>query len=97
MKKYGDKESAMNIINILKESKMIKKFILICAICAQAFCLTMPEPSAFDKKITFAVFNPNDVLQITAANGYVTVIEFARNEHIINVATGFSDGLGYYR
>lgn len=76
---------------------MIKKFILICAICAQAFCLTMPEPSAFDKKITFAVFNPNDVLQITAANGYVTVIEFARNEHIINVATGFSDGLGYYR
>lgn len=71
---------------------MIKKLILICVLYAQAFCLNVPEPSAFDKKITFAVFNPNDVLQITAANGYVSVIEFARNERIINVATGFSDG-----
>ena len=71
---------------------MIKKCMLMCAILVQAFCLTMPESSSFDKKITFSVFNPNDVLQIHAANGYVTVIEFARNERIINVATGFSDG-----
>ena len=71
----------------------MKRYVLLCIMLfSEAFGLNIPKASSFDKKIVFAVFNPHDVLQITAANGYVSVIEFAKNERIVNISTGFSDG-----
>jgi len=54
--------------------------------------LDIPKPSKFDKRIAFVVFNANDVFKITARNGYVSVVEFGKDERIINTATGFSEG-----
>lgn len=70
----------------------MRKILILCILFTQCFCLSVPESSSYDKRITYAVFNPNDVFQITAANGYVSVIEFAKNERIVNISTGFSDG-----
>lgn len=54
--------------------------------------LESPKSSKFDKRIGFVVFNANDVFKINAKNGYVSVIEFGKDERIINTATGFSEG-----
>lgn len=54
--------------------------------------LSIPKKSKYDKKIAYAVFNANDVFQVSAANGYVTVLEFGQDERIITISTGFSDG-----
>lgn len=70
----------------------MKQILIFCAFIAIGFGASVPLKSSFDSKITYAVFNANDVLTITAANGYVSVIEFAPSERVINIATGFSDG-----
>ena len=70
----------------------MKHIILFCIFIVAGFGASVPTKSNFDSKITYAVFNAEDVLTITAANGYVSVIEFAQNERVINIATGFSDG-----
>lgn len=70
----------------------MRKLVLICIFVATSFGASMPTNSTFDSKITYAVFNAQDVLTITTANGYVSVVEFAPNERVINIATGFSEG-----
>lgn len=54
--------------------------------------LNVPKPSQYDSRITYAVYNANDVFQINAKNGYVSVLEFGKDERIINTATGFAEG-----
>ena len=56
------------------------------------YALEIPQTSKYDKKITYAVFNAHQVFRIASANGYVSVIEFGKDERIINSATGFSEG-----
>lgn len=70
----------------------MKQIVLICVFIAVGFGASVPTKSSFDSKIAYAVFNAQDVLTITAANGYVSVIEFAPNERVINIAAGFSEG-----
>ncbi len=66
----------------------MKQIVLICVFIAVGFGASVPTKSSFDSKIAYAVFNAQDVLTITAANGYVSVIEFAPNERVINIAAG---------
>ena len=54
--------------------------------------LEIPQISKYDRKITYAVFNAHQVFRIASANGYVSVVEFGKDERIINTATGFSEG-----
>ncbi|WP_270985558.1 P-type conjugative transfer protein VirB9 [Campylobacter helveticus] len=54
--------------------------------------LEIPQSSKYDRKITYAVFNAHQVFRIASANGYVSVVEFGKDERIINTATGFSEG-----
>lgn len=71
----------------------MKKIILIFLltnICVWA--LNIPKTSSFDKRIAYAIYNANDVFQINAKNGYVSVLEFSIDERIINTATGFAEG-----
>ena len=56
------------------------------------YALEIPQTSKYDKIITYAVFNAHQVFRIASANGYVSVIEFGKDERIINTATGFSEG-----
>ena len=50
------------------------------------YALEIPQTSKYDKKITYAVFNAHQVFRIASANGYVSVIEFGKDERIINTA-----------
>ncbi|EAI7879575.1 P-type conjugative transfer protein VirB9 [Campylobacter jejuni] len=61
-------------------------------LASTAFALNIPKTSSFDKRIAYAVYNANDVFQINAKNGYVSVLEFGTDERIINTATGFAEG-----
>lgn len=70
------------------------KKIIILSLLAFSFCwsLNIPQVSKFDSRIAYAVYNANDVFQINAKNGYVSVLEFGIDERIINTATGFAEG-----
>lgn len=71
----------------------MKKIILIFLLTNMCVCaLSIPKTSSFDKRIAYAIYNANDVFQINAKNGYVSVLEFSIDERIINTATGFSEG-----
>ncbi|EAJ9203943.1 P-type conjugative transfer protein VirB9, partial [Campylobacter jejuni] len=72
--------------------KNITLAILSFLFLAPAFALNIPKTSSFDKRIAYAVYNANDVFQINAKNGYVSVLEFGIDERIINTATGFAEG-----
>ncbi|WP_283785333.1 P-type conjugative transfer protein VirB9 [Campylobacter jejuni] len=72
--------------------KNITLAILSFLFLAPAFALNIPKTSSFDKRIAYAVYNANDVFQINAKNGYVSVLEFGTDERIINTATGFAEG-----
>ncbi|CAG9470541.1 type IV secretion system protein VirB9, putative [Campylobacter upsaliensis] len=71
----------------------MKKLILVSFLmCSFLNALELPQTSKYDKKITYAVFNAHQVFRIASANGYVSVVEFSKDERIINTATGFSQG-----
>lgn len=71
----------------------MKKVILILWIAlTPIFALNIPENSKDDRRVTFANYNANDVVRVNAQAGFVSVIEFAKEENIINLATGFSEG-----
>lgn len=70
---------------------MIKYFLLFFMI-AQAFGLEIPKASTLDKRMTATAYNAQNVVRVDAKVGYVVVIEFAKEENIINMATGFSQG-----
>lgn len=71
----------------------MKKIILInLLLCSFIWALNIPKTSTFDKRIAYAIYNANDVFQINAKNGYVSVLEFGIDERIINTATGFAEG-----
>lgn len=70
---------------------MIKYFLLFFMII-KAFGLEIPKSSTLDKRMTATAYNAQNVVRVDAKVGYVVVIEFAKEENIINMATGFSQG-----
>ncbi|QKJ28062.1 P-type type IV conjugative transfer system translocation pore protein TrbG/VirB9 [Aliarcobacter cibarius] len=56
------------------------------------FAIDIPKSTLFDKRIVYTNFNKDDVFQISAKNGYTTVIQFAEDERILDMASGFSSG-----
>lgn len=71
---------------------MKKLIVVLLFFWSFLYALEIPQISKYDKKITYAVFNAHQVFRIASANGYVSVIEFGKDERIINTATGFSEG-----
>lgn len=77
--------------------KKSPSFLVVALFYAISFNMNLmakvvPTPSKFDNRITFATYNANDVFEIHAKNGYVSVLEFGEKEIIENIATGFIDG-----
>ena len=66
--------------------------LLILGLGANLYALNVPESAKADKRMTFAQYDANDVFLINAKNGYVSMVKFADDERIVNIATGFSDG-----
>ena len=72
---------------------MIKKIVLASALAAvSAFALTLPSVSKFDKRITYAKYNADDVFLIRAKIGYVSMVKFGDEERILTISTGFANG-----
>lgn len=72
--------------------KMTRILLTLIISFNAVFALNVPKGSKYDKKITFATYNANDVFEVKCANGFVSVIKFGDDERIINIATGFSAG-----
>ena len=56
------------------------------------FAINIPKGTMFDKRVVYTNFNKDDVFQIYGKNGYTTVVQFAPDEVILDIASGFSDG-----
>lgn len=71
----------------------MKKLVLVFTLVfSQALALNTPKGSKYDSRVAFAIYNAEDVFKIFAKNGFVSVIEFGKDENIVNTATGFSEG-----
>ncbi|OCR84599.1 P-type conjugative transfer protein VirB9, partial [Campylobacter fetus] len=70
--------------------KILIAFVFLAS--TTVFALNVPSKSDDDGRITYANYNANDVFKVNAKNGFVTVLEFDKNEKILNTATGFAEG-----
>ena len=71
----------------------MKKLILATLIGASSLLgIEIPKPTIFDKRVVYTDFNKDDVFQIYGKNGYTTVVQFANDEVILDMASGFSQG-----
>ncbi|RBQ27647.1 P-type conjugative transfer protein VirB9 [Arcobacter sp. CECT 9188] len=71
----------------------MKKLVLIYLLSViTLFGIEVPKGTIFDKRVVYTDFNKDDVFQIYGKNGYTTVIQFADDEIILDMASGFSQG-----
>ena len=78
---------------MIKYNKKLFNIILfLLAITINLHALNLPKTSKFDKRITYATYNADDVVLVNCKEGFVSIIEFEKDERIVNIATGFSDG-----
>lgn len=66
--------------------------LLILGIAVNANALDIPRSSKYDERMQYINYNANDVTEIRAKDGYVTVVSFSPEETITDIAVGFSGG-----
>ena len=66
-------------------------YVLICLV-SFANALDIPKSSHLDPRITYTMYESKNVVLVRCKVGYVSMIEFERDERILNIATGFSAG-----
>jgi len=72
--------------------KLILYFLIIGLFSLSLFGEVTPRPSKYDNRIRFVTYNPNDVFNIYAKDGFVTILMFDPDERIISAGTGFNGG-----
>jgi len=77
---------------MFNKNKLALALLITFLYNAALFAVVDPRASQYDNRIGFVTYNPNDVFKIKAKNGYVTILEFDKNENIIDGSTGFNDG-----
>lgn len=70
----------------------MKKIILLTIFIACGFGANIPKPTKEDKRIQIAEFNANEVYEIKAKNGYISMLKFSQDERIVNIVCGFLEG-----
>ena len=71
----------------------MKKLIFISIFAINSlFAIDIPKSTSYDKRVVYTDFNKDDVFQIYGKNGFTTVIQFAEDERILDMASGFSTG-----
>ena len=61
-----------------------------------ASAANMPQGSQYDSRIQYVHYNPDDVVTIRALPGLGSRIVFAKQEKILDVASGFSEGWEFF-
>lgn len=69
--------------------RLILFYLIITSI---AFAIEIPKATLYDKRIVYTDFNKDDVFQLYGKNGFTTVIQFANDEVVLDMASGFSQG-----
>ncbi len=64
----------------------MKKVILLLCVFTQIFAY------AKDGRIKYLTFEPDEIFTVTGTSGYITVLEFAKEETVISAACGFKEG-----
>ncbi|EAI8859273.1 P-type conjugative transfer protein VirB9 [Campylobacter fetus] len=77
---------------IKNNKKLFNIAIILLLAMANLYAINIPKLSKFDKRITYATYNADDVVLVKCKEGFVSIIEFDKDERIVNIATGFSDG-----
>lgn len=76
----------------------MKQFLLTLAalliMITPALAEKSPHPGPVDNRIRTVVYSPRDVVEIKGHYGYQTLIEFNRDEAILNIALG--DSMAWY-
>lgn len=67
---------------------------LCLALTAPALAEKSPRPGPVDARIRTVVYSPRDVIEVKGHYGYQTLIEFSRDEQILNIALG--DSMAWY-
>lgn len=67
-------------------------FIFILVIFSKVFALDKPTGSRFDGRIQYVNYNEQDVVLIRASPTVGTQIVFSKDEQILDIASGFSQG-----
>lgn len=71
---------------------MKKILFLTFVITSCVFGLQSPEKSKQDGRIQSTTFNSKNIYKVVSMNGYQTLLRFADDERIVDVACGFPDG-----
>lgn len=71
---------------------MIKIILLFLSVTLFGWSVSQMKLSSYDKRIGIVNYNPNDVMDIYAKEGYFTMIEFGENETVLDGSTGFNEG-----
>ena len=75
---------------------MLRKFLnasyILILLSSFAHALDIPKSSNLDPRITFAMYEAKNVVLIRCKVGYVSMVEFEKDERILNIATGFLAG-----
>lgn len=75
---------------------MLKKFLnasyVLILLSSFTYALDIPKSSNLDPRITFAMYEAKNVVLVRCKVGYVSMIEFEKDERILNIATGFLAG-----
>ena len=74
----------------MKKLLILATFFTLCS--TNLMALDTPNGSKLDKRVSYATYNADDVFLVKCKNGYVSMLEFDKDERIINIATGFSQG-----
>lgn len=72
--------------------KKMKLIFLIIVFTTYGFSANLPKATKEDKRIQIAEFNANEVYEIKAKNGYISMLKFSHDERIINIVCGFLEG-----
>lgn len=73
-------------------NKIVSFMLGLSLLTTSAFALNVNSKSKYDKRITYAKYNADDVFKIVAKVGYVSLIELAPDERVQLMSTGFSNG-----
>ena len=86
MKKTYISKSFEHFISLFRRYNCL--FFTLCTLLLTAHAGFAALPIASDSRIKTFVYNENEVFHITVHYGYITSIEFAKNEDIVTIAPG---------
>jgi type IV secretion system protein VirB9 len=71
----------------------MKKFMVLAVlVISNCFAVSVPDSSEYDSRITYDVYNPDEVVKLYVKDGFISTINLQNDERVIDMFTGFVDG-----